>query len=80
MQPLSLCSVPTPFSAYAFHPVDGYLQAMPYHICAHFMFPMHKMLFLGLFGIVNLWTIAVRYPFQLLCSLSRSAPRSTTRT
>ncbi|ORZ34921.1 hypothetical protein BCR44DRAFT_1461501 [Catenaria anguillulae PL171] len=50
--------VPTPFAAYAFHPVDGVLQALPYHIYP-FLFPLHKYLYLGLFLFVMAWTVFI---------------------
>ena len=25
--------IPTPFASHAFHPIDGYLQSLPYHMC-----------------------------------------------
>ncbi|KAK9236594.1 hypothetical protein V1525DRAFT_406531 [Lipomyces kononenkoae] len=50
--------VPTPFAAHAFHPIDGYLQSLPYHIFP-FVFPLHKLLYLFLFMNINLWTILI---------------------
>ncbi|KAI0032522.1 C5-sterol desaturase [Vararia minispora EC-137] len=50
--------VPTPFASFAFHPVDGYLQSLPYHIFI-FLFPLHRWLYLGLFVFVQLWTILI---------------------
>eukprot|EP00937_MAST-01D_sp_MAST-1D-sp2_P002949 g2949.t1 len=50
--------VPTPFASHAFHPVDGFLQSTPYHIFV-FLFPLHKMLYLTLFVLVNVWTISI---------------------
>ncbi|KAJ7477034.1 fatty acid hydroxylase [Mycena galericulata] len=50
--------VPTPFASYAFHPVDGYLQSLPYHLFV-FLFPLHRMLYLGMFVFVNLWSIFI---------------------
>lgn len=52
-------TVPTPFASHAFHPVDGYLQSVPYHLCVY-LIPIHKYLFIGLFTFVNLWSIFVR--------------------
>ena len=51
-------SVPTPFSAYAFHPLDGFFQSLPYHVFI-FLFPLHRSLFLALFVFVNFWTILI---------------------
>ncbi|KAJ9106120.1 hypothetical protein QFC21_001262 [Naganishia friedmannii] len=50
--------VPTPFSALAFHPVDGYAQSLPYHIIPYIL-PMNKWLYFGMFMVVNLWTILI---------------------
>ena len=50
--------VPTPFASHAFHPIDGWLQALPYHIYP-FLFPLHKVLYLILFVFVNVWTISI---------------------
>ncbi|KAG2157889.1 C5-sterol desaturase [Suillus bovinus] len=50
--------VPTPFASHAFHPVDGYLQSVPYHLFV-FLFPLHRWLYLGLFVFVNFWTIII---------------------
>lgn len=50
--------IPTPFASHAFHPVDGFLQSVPYHIYP-IIFPLHKVLFLTLFVFVNLWTISI---------------------
>jgi len=50
--------VSTPFASHAFHPVDGYLQSLPYHIFP-FVFPLQKFFYLALFGIVNIWTVLI---------------------
>ncbi|KAE9400006.1 fatty acid hydroxylase [Gymnopus androsaceus JB14] len=50
--------IPTPFASHAFHPVDGYLQGLAYHLFV-FIFPMHRILYLGLFVAVNFWTIFI---------------------
>lgn len=50
--------VTTPFASHAFHPVDGYIQALPYHIFV-MCFPIHRTLFLALFLAVNYWTISI---------------------
>ena len=53
-----LWKVPTPFASHAFHPVDGFLQSCPYHIYP-FLFPLHKIVYLGLFLAVNFWTVSI---------------------
>ncbi|CAL1527763.1 unnamed protein product [Lymnaea stagnalis] len=50
--------VPTPFASHAFHPLDGFLQSLPYHIYP-FLFPLHKVTYLGLFVFVNIWTVSI---------------------
>ena len=53
-----LWKVPTPFASYAFNPVDAFLQASPYYIYT-LLFPMHKVLFLVFFLLVNVWTVSI---------------------
>ena len=48
----------TPFSAYAFHPLDGWLQGCPYHIFV-FLFPMHHVTYFLSLAVVGLWTINI---------------------
>ncbi|KAF4613585.1 hypothetical protein D9613_007644 [Agrocybe pediades] len=50
--------IPTPFGSHAFHPVDGYLQSVPYHLFI-FIFPLHRILYLVLFVLVNFWSIFI---------------------
>ncbi|XP_005110921.1 lathosterol oxidase [Aplysia californica] len=50
--------VPTPFASHAFHPLDGFLQSLPYHVYP-FLFPLHKVTYLGLFIFVNIWTVSI---------------------
>ena len=50
--------VPTPFASHAFHPIDGFLQSLPYHIYP-FIFPLHKVAYLVLFVFVNVWTVSI---------------------
>ncbi len=50
--------VPTPYASHAFHPIDGFLQSLPYHIYP-FLFPLHKVAYLGLFLFVNVWTVSI---------------------
>lgn len=53
-----LWKVPTPFASHAFHPVDGFLQSVPYHVYP-FLFPLHKLVYLVLFVFVNIWTVSI---------------------
>jgi len=50
--------VSTPFASYAFHPLDGFSQSMPYHIFA-FLVPLNKFAYLGLFLFVCMWTVSI---------------------
>ncbi|KAJ7283935.1 fatty acid hydroxylase [Mycena rebaudengoi] len=50
--------IPTPFASHAFHPIDGYAQSIPYHLFG-FIFPVHRMLSLVLFVLVNFWSIFI---------------------
>jgi len=56
----------TPFSAFAFHPLDGWLQGCPYHIFV-FLFPMHHVTYFVALAAVGLWTINIhdRVTFKL---------------
>eukprot|EP00056_Hartaetosiga_gracilis_P003694 m.66085 g.66085 ORF g.66085 m.66085 type:complete len:280 (+) comp11549_c0_seq1:119-958(+) len=57
--------VPTPFASHAFHPLDGFAQSLSYHIYV-FLFPMHKLLYLALFVIVNIWSVGIHDEFFIL--------------
>jgi len=50
--------VSTPFASHAFHPADGFLQSLPYHIYV-FLIPLNKYVYLLLFFFVNMWTISI---------------------
>ncbi|KAI8370564.1 uncharacterized protein BYT42DRAFT_595284 [Radiomyces spectabilis] len=50
--------VPSPFASHAFHPVDGYMQSVPYHLYAYLV-PMHKWLYVFMFVFVNFWTVMI---------------------
>lgn len=50
--------MPTPYAAYAFHPVDGFMQGMPYHLFPIF-FPLQKLVYVGMFIFVNVWTVMI---------------------
>ncbi|KAE8144977.1 putative sterol delta 5,6-desaturase [Aspergillus avenaceus] len=50
--------ISTPFASYAFHPVDGWAQSLPYHVYA-FIFPLQKIAYLGLFTFVTIWTVMI---------------------
>lgn len=62
--------VPTPFASVAFHPFDGFAQSFPYHV-AVFLFPVHKLIYLGLFIFVQIWTVLIHdgvdmHPFSFI--------------
>jgi len=48
----------TPFSAFSFHPIDGWIQSLPYHFFP-MLFPMHHVLYQVLLFGVGLWTINI---------------------
>ncbi|KIX98740.1 uncharacterized protein Z520_05201 [Fonsecaea multimorphosa CBS 102226] len=50
--------MPTPFASYAFHPVDGFCQSIPYHLFT-FVLPLQKVAFIALFTFINFWTILI---------------------
>lgn len=50
--------MPTPFSSHAFHPFDGFMQSLPYHVFP-FLFPLQKLAYVALFVFVNFWTILI---------------------
>lgn len=50
--------VTTPYASHAFHPVDGYLQSVPYHLYP-MLFPLQKVSYLVLFTFVNFWTVMI---------------------
>ncbi|PWY92632.1 copper-transporting ATPase [Aspergillus heteromorphus CBS 117.55] len=60
--------VPTPFASYAFNPVDGWSQSLPYHLFP-MLFPLQKSAYIGLFVFVTMWTVVIH---DAEC-LSRSA-------
>ncbi|KAH8551933.1 hypothetical protein BGW37DRAFT_492953 [Umbelopsis sp. PMI_123] len=59
--------VPTPFASHAFHPLDGYLQSIPYHLFVY-IFPMQKWLYICMFFFVNIWTVMIHDGNYLLRS------------
>jgi Delta7-sterol 5-desaturase len=50
--------VATPFASLALHPLDAFIQGLPYHLYV-FFFPLHRVIFLVLFSFVNYWGISV---------------------
>ncbi|KUL83656.1 hypothetical protein ZTR_11045 [Talaromyces verruculosus] len=52
--------IPTPFASYAFNPLDGWAQSLPYHVFP-LLFPLQKCAYIGLFVGVTMWTVFIRY-------------------
>jgi lathosterol oxidase len=50
--------MPTPYASVAFHPVDGFMQSLPYHLFP-FILPLQKFAYLGLFVFVQIWTVMI---------------------
>jgi lathosterol oxidase len=48
----------TPWSAFSFHPLDGFAQSVPYHLFI-LIFPMHSRLYSGTLLMVGLWTVNI---------------------
>eukprot|EP00762_Andalucia_godoyi_P000676 ANDGO_05405.mRNA.1 putative Delta(7)-sterol 5(6)-desaturase len=48
----------TPWTSHAFHPVDGFLQGLPYYLFVYFL-PMHHIQHVVLLLGVNMWTISI---------------------
>ncbi|KAF9567171.1 C5-sterol desaturase [Agrocybe pediades] len=50
--------IPTPFGSYAFHPLDGFAQSLPYHLFI-FTIPLHRVLYIAMFVLINFWAIFI---------------------
>lgn len=50
--------VSTPFASHAFHPLDGFMQSIPYHVFP-FVFPLQKGSYIVLFVLINVWTVMI---------------------
>lgn len=48
----------TPFVSHAFHPLNDFLQSLPYHIYPFYL-PLHQVVYLSLYILVNIWTISI---------------------
>jgi len=57
-------ATPSSWSSFAFHPLDGFLQALPYHLFA-FLFPVHVVVYAGGITVVTLWTFLIHEPDPL---------------
>ncbi|XP_029029146.1 lathosterol oxidase-like [Betta splendens] len=76
-KPHHMWKIPTPFASQAIHPVDAFLQGLPYHIYPLF-FPLHKVLYLLLYVFANIWAVSIhdgdyRIPRGLTAVISGSA-------
>jgi len=49
---------PDPYSAFAFHPADGFIQSSPYWIFI-FLFPLHHILHAVLYCFVLFWAVSI---------------------
>ncbi|KAJ6012330.1 hypothetical protein N7522_002974, partial [Penicillium canescens] len=47
--------IPTPFSAYAFNPIEAYIMSLPIHAYG-FILPMSKFAYMVIFFITNMWS------------------------
>ncbi|KAI9832067.1 MAG: c-5 sterol desaturase [Phylliscum demangeonii] len=50
--------MPTPYASHAFHPVDGFVQSIPYHVFP-LLFPLQKFAYIALFVFINVWTVFI---------------------
>lgn len=57
--------VPTPFSAYAFDPLEAYIMSLPIYSYA-FIWPMSNVAQLVVFFCTNIWTFLLRMIQSLL--------------
>lgn len=58
--------IPTPFAAYAFEPIEGYIMSLPIYAYS-FLFPMSDVGQLVVFFISNIWTFLLRKPALSFC-------------
>ncbi|MEY9706414.1 sterol desaturase family protein [Bradyrhizobium diazoefficiens] len=49
---------PTPYAAFAFHPLDSFAQSLPYHVYA-LIVPMYDWAYLALFAFSMLWSLMI---------------------
>lgn len=48
----------SPYSSHAFHPIDGFGQGIAYYVFIY-LFPLHNLLWIIMFTVVNVWTISI---------------------
>lgn len=56
---------PTPWAAFAFHPLDAFAQAFPYHVAA-FVFPLHFGVYTLAMSLVMVWSVSIHDRVTLL--------------
>jgi Delta7-sterol 5-desaturase len=49
---------PTPVITYAFHPLDSFLQSLPYHLYA-FVIPLNSLVYLAFFIFSSFWALMI---------------------
>lgn len=49
---------PTPLASLAFHPLDGFAQALPHHLLV-FLLPVHVYVYQGFILAVSIWTVLI---------------------
>ena len=49
---------PTPLASLAFHPLDGFAQAVPHHLLV-FLMPVHIYVYMGFIFSVSVWTVLI---------------------
>lgn len=49
---------PTSWVSNAFHPLDSFVQALPYHLCP-FLFPLHVDVYIAMLALVMVWTVLI---------------------
>jgi lathosterol oxidase len=49
---------PTPYTSFAFHPIDSFAQSVPYHVYALFV-PMYAWTYLAFLGLAMLWSLMI---------------------
>ncbi len=57
--------VTTPWASFAFHPVDAFAQALPYHVCA-LLVPAPLGVYYGFLAFVAAWSVAIHDRVSML--------------
>ena len=58
---------PTPFVSVAFHPLDAFFQAVPYHLCA-LVLPIHVGVYHGFIMLAMFWAVMIHDRVRLVPS------------